>query len=238
VNLASGRHQTDVDDVTPVIPPDDPGSDSWWSLAGTRPDRLALRLAVAALGVGIVGGVATACLALLFGATDVSPAARILAIELPLVLVAMIGWRLVAATGHLGSPPSGQLLGWVAVASVVLIAVVQGWSAIGGLDDDITATARAAVAVMVYGAVYGLMPAVAATVVLVPALLLLRASRVRIALPYVQVLLTEFAMVVTVAFALWVTTEPRMHIVTGMATALAGTGAALTARWCLVDRRA
>ncbi len=57
--------------------------DARWSLAGTRPRQLALRFAAAAIGVGVVGGMMTAGLSALFAASDVSPAARFLAIGLP-----------------------------------------------------------------------------------------------------------------------------------------------------------
>ncbi len=230
--------QADVDDVTAVIAPDGSESDSGWSLAGTQPRRLAARLAAAALGVGVVGGMMVACLSVVFGATDVSPVARILAIAVPLVLVTMIAWRLAAVAGLVGSSPSGRWLAGVAVVGVVLTAVVQGWPEAGALGDDIAHNAGVALAVLFYGAAFGTAAAVAGIVVGIPALLLLRSSRVWIPLPTAQVLLTAFAMAVTVVFALWVTGDLRTEIVTGMATALAGTGAVLTARWCLVDRQA
>jgi hypothetical protein len=228
----------DVDDATAVIGADGHGPDSRWSLAGTRPTRLASRLAAAALGVGVVGGMLIACLSVLFGATDVSPAARVLAIAVPVVLVVLIGWRLAAVTGLVRSSPSGRLLAWVAVAGVVLTAVVQGGPEVGALGDDIAHNAGVALAVLFYGAAFGMAAAVAGIVLGVPVLLLLRASRVWIPLPTAQVLLTAFAMAVTAVFALWVTRDLHTEIVTGMAVALAGVGAVLTARWCLVDRQA
>ena len=217
---------------------DNSGLGPRWSLAETEPKRLVFRLATAALAVGIVGGIATALLSILFGAADVSPAARILAIGLPLVLITAIGWRLAADAGLIQSAPSGRWIAGAAAASVVLIAAVQGWSGNGGLDDGIAGTALVALAAVLYGTVFGLMPAVAIIVVLVPTLLLLRASRVRIALPSAQLLLTAIAMAVAAVFVLWVTAELHTEIVTGMAVALAGTGTVLTARWGLVDRQA
>jgi hypothetical protein len=217
-----------------------PGSStgSPWSLAGTRPQQLASRLAVAALAVGALGGMATACLTLLFGAAEVLPAARILAVALPLVLVALIGWRLVAATGQVRPAPSSGWIAGVGAVGVALIAVVQGWPLVGELNDDLGSSASAALAVVLYGTLFGLMAAAAAIVILVPAVLALRASRVRITLPGAQVLLTVVAMAVAAVFALLVTSEMDTPVLTGTAAALAGTGAVLTARWTLVDRQA
>lgn len=235
MSYAAGGHTTEA---TPGSLPDGSDPPRPWSLAGTPPARLAARLTGAAAGVGVVGGMATACLAVLFAASDVLPAARLLAIGLPLVLVALIGWRWAQVTGHAGPAPSNRWIAAVAAAGVVLTAVAQGWSEIGGLDDDITHNAGVALAVVLYGAAAGLMPAVAAIVVTVPTLLLLRASRMPITLPAVQVVLTVLAMAVTAVFALWVTGEMDTRILTGTAAAIAGTGATLTARWALVDRQA
>lgn len=232
---ASAGHAADA---TPGTLPDGSKPTRPWSLAGTSPARLAARLTGAAVGVGVVGGMATACLAVLFAASDVPPAARMLAIGLPLVLIALIGWRLAHATGHVGRAPSNRWIAAVAAAGIVLTAVAQGWPEIGGLDDDIAHNAGVALAVALYGAAAGLMPAVAAIVVTVPALLLLRAFRTRITLPSVQVLLTVLAMTVTAVFALWATGAMDTRILTGTAAAIAGTGATLTARWALVDRQA
>lgn len=209
--------------------------DVQWSLAGTRPAQLALRLTGAALGAGIVGGVVTAWLSALFGSIDVSPVARVLLVGLPVVLVAMIGWRLVAVARRAGSPPSGWWLGGVAVAGIALIMAAQAWpeaqefeaSALGG-----------ALLFALFGAVYGMVPAAVTIVVLVPVLLLLRVSRVRVPLVAAQVLLTVVAIAVTAVFAQWVAASLGSGIVTGVAAALAGMGAVLTAPWCLVNRQA
>ena len=42
----SSRSQTDVDDVTPVIPPDGPGPELRWSLAGRNRKALRRRLRI------------------------------------------------------------------------------------------------------------------------------------------------------------------------------------------------
>lgn len=224
-------------DTAPGRRPGGADPDRAWTLAGTRPVPLALRTAVAALGVGVVGGMATAGLAVLFAGLEVSPAARLLAVVLPLVLVAMIGWRLTAAGDPAGSTSSGPWLASSAAVGVVLTAVVQAWPEIGGLGDSVLDTVRVFSGVMLYGALFGVMTAAAAVAVLVPALLLLRASRVRVTLPGAQLLLTALPVVVAAASALWVTGELDAEIVTGTAAALAGTGAVLTARWVLVDPR-
>ncbi len=230
-------------DVAPGQVPDT-GAGSPWSLGRTHPARLASRLAGAALATGIVGGILTAWLNVAFAATDVAPAARVLAGGLPLVLAALIGWRLAQAAGLVESAPSARCLAAVAVAGVAVTAGVQGWPEIGALDDDPAHNAGVALAVTFYGAVLGLMPAVGAIVVLLPIVLLLRASRAPISLPGAQLLLTVPAVALTAVFALWVTRElwvtgePDTAILAGTAAALAGTGAVLTARWALADRPA
>ncbi len=231
---ADGRGTTDT---APGRRPDGTDPDRAWTLAGTRPVPLALRTAIAALGVGVVGGMATGGLTALFGGLEDSSAARLLAVVLPLVLVAMIGWRLTAAGDPVGSTSSGLWLASSAAVGVVLLAVVQAWSEIGGLGDSVLDTVRVFSGVMLYGALFGAMTAAAAVAVLVPVLLLLRASRVRTTLRGAQLLLTALPVVVTAASALWVTGELDAGIVTGTAAALAGTGAALTAGWVLVDPR-
>ncbi len=224
-------------DTAPGRRPDDAGPGRAWTLAGTRPVQLAFRVAIAALGIGIVGGMATAGLAVLFGGLEVSSAARLLAVVLPLVLVAMIGWRLTAAGDPVGSTSSGLWLASTAAVGVVLLAVVQAWPEIGGLGDSVLHTTRLFAGVMLYGALFGSMTAAAAVAVLVPVLLLLRAARVRITLRGAQLLLTALPMVATAAAALLVTGELDAEIVTGTAAALAGAGAVLTANWVLVDPR-
>jgi uncharacterized membrane protein len=194
-----------------------------------EPRRLAWRLAAGALVTGVVGGMATALLALLFAASDVSPGARSLAIAVPVGLMAMIGWRLAGVTGHARSAPSAGWLGWLATAGVALIVVVQAWPTTGEIDD-ISVTASGALALALYGAAYGLIPALAAIAVLGLVVLLLPSWRAWIARPSAQVPLTVLSMAVTAAFSLWVTTEMGTESVAGMAAALAGTGVALTAR--------
>ncbi|WNV89759.1 hypothetical protein [Umezawaea sp. Da 62-37] len=221
MSLTSGESRTD--DAPPLR----------WSLIATHPVPLALRLTAAALGVGAVGGMVVACLAALFGAHDISLPSQVTAVGLPLVLVAMIGWRLAAVTDR-RSPP-GKRFAQVTAVSVVLIAAVQAWPEFDW--DSAPGAGLMLIWLLLFGAAYGLVPAVVAAAVLVPAALLLRAARAPISLRSAQVWLTAFAMLVTGAFALWVTTGMNAGIVTVMATALAGTGAVLTARWCLVDRR-
>ncbi|MEO6082205.1 MAG: hypothetical protein ABIQ18_03780 [Umezawaea sp.] len=213
------------------------GPESQWSLAGTRPPQLALRVVGAALGVGVVGGVVTAWLAVLYGAGDVSHVSFGLMIAFPVVLLGMIAWRLAADAGRTGPPPSGWWLGWLAVAGFVLVVFVQGVPQVDGTGEDIARNAAGALLVALFGAAFGAVPAVVSIVVLVPALLLLRAAGVRVPLVAAEVLLTVFAMVVTAVFAQLVFPSLDAGIVSGTATALAGTGAVLTARWCLVDRR-
>ncbi|MFI5936815.1 hypothetical protein [Actinoplanes sp. NPDC051494] len=203
-----------------------------WTLTDARPGPLALRLTAAALAVGAAGGVVTATLSVLFGATETTPTARILAIGLPFILFALIAWRLAAPT-----TASGRWLTGATVAGVTLTAVAQGWTEMGGLDVDLIGSAALIFFVALYGAAFGLAPAVLVLAVVVPALLLLRTTRVRVTLPSAQLLLTTFAMAVTAVFALWITTEMNTAIITGLAAALAGAGAVRTARWAMAGRR-
>jgi hypothetical protein len=227
-------HATAVDDVTMVFPPE-----TRWSLTSTRPARLVVRLIAAALGVAIAGGTATACLVLSFGATDVSPVARILAMVLPLALLAMIILRLAAAYGRVSASPSNRWLAWTAAASAVVTAAIQIWPEADWSRNGVAGLARGIVATIFYGTLFGLVPAAASLTILIPALLLLRASGTGMNLATAQVLLTAVAIAVTAAYAVFLAgVDTGSGIVTGMATALAGTGALLTARWCLVDRHA
>ncbi|MCS7478394.1 hypothetical protein ACFFQW_09960 [Umezawaea endophytica] len=205
-----------------------------WSLAAVRPGPLASRIATAALAVGIVGGMISAYLAVLFAAATATPVARVLALGLPLVLVAMIGWRLAAVTDD-GAPRSGKVLVWTAYAAVGLIAVAQAWAEIDGFHLD--GVFRGTLGASLYGILFGLMPAAVAAIVLIPTALALHAARSRISLRAAQVGLTVVAMLVTGAFDLWATADMHSGNVTGMAAALAGTGVALTGRWCLVGTR-
>jgi hypothetical protein len=214
------------------------GPEPQWSLERTRPAQLALRISGAALGVGVVGGVVTAWLAVLYGEGDVSPVSFGLMILFPVVLLGVIVWRLAADAGRGGPPPSGWWLGCLAVAGFVLVVLVQGMPQVDSIGEDITGNAGGALLVALFGAVYGVVTAVMSIVVLVPALLVLRAAGVRVPLVAAEVLLTVFAMVATAVFAQLIFPALGAGIVSGTATALAGTGAVLTARWCLVDRRA
>jgi hypothetical protein len=211
------------------------GLGSHWSLAGTRPAQLTLRIFGAASGVGVVGGMVTAWLAVLYGSGTVSPVSFGLMIVYPAMLLGVIVRRLAADAGRGGPPPSGWWLGWAVVAGLVLVAVVQGVPQMDGMD--IAREAAGSLLIALFGSFYGVVPAVASTVVLVPALLLLRALRVRVPLVAAEILLTVLAMVVTAVFARWVLPSLDAEIVSGTAAAFAGTGAVLTARWCLVNRR-
>ena len=197
--------------------------------------RLALRFAAATLGVGIVGGAVTAGLYVLHDLAD-SPAGRFLAVGLPVLLIALTGWRLAGVGGLVGSVPDGRWLGGIAAAGVVLTAVVLGGSDAGGFADDVVHNLGVTALVLFLGALFGAAPALAVILVGVPALLVL--GRGRIARPAAQVALTLFAMAVTGGFALWIAPELRAEVVVGVAVALAGTGAALTARWTLAGREA
>jgi hypothetical protein len=197
-----------------------------WSLAGTRAVRLASRLVAAALGIGVVGGMVMACLFVVFKAAG-STVTTALAIGLPLVLTTMIGWRL--ATG------SSRRLGWIAGTGVLVLVLVQGFPHAGEFVGDIAHNAGVTL-VAVLGGILGIAPALAAVVVLVPVLLALRSARAPISLTFAQILVTGVAMAVTGAFSLWMELG-RVGLV-GVAVALGGTGAVITARWSLVDRRA
>jgi hypothetical protein len=193
----------------------------------------AVRLVTAALSVGLVGGIATAGLATSFGSTGISPAARVLAIGTPLVLLVLIGRRLAT-----GAVPADGWLGGTALVSVVVTALVQAWPELGALGDDPTGNAVVALGVVLYGAAFGLAVSLVAIVMGVPVVVLLRASRIRLNVQATQLVMTVVAMAVTAPFVLWVTTALNAGIVTGLATALAGTGAVITGRWCLVGRTA
>jgi hypothetical protein len=197
-----------------------------WSLAGPGAARLALRLMVAALGVGVVGGMVMACLTVLFE-PPISPASLVLVIGLSLVLTLMIGWRL--ATG------SNRWLGRVAGVGVLVVAVVQGWSEVGEFFDGFVHNAGVTVLLVVFGAAYGVGPAFVTVVVLLPVLFLLRFSRVRVSLVSAQILVTVVAMVVAAAFTLWI--DMSGWGLVWLAGALAGTGAVISSPWCLVGRR-
>ncbi|GIJ51710.1 hypothetical protein Val02_85960 [Virgisporangium aliadipatigenens] len=194
---------------------------------------LACRLSVAALGMGVVGGVATAALALSFGATGVSPVARILVTGLPLVLLVLIGRRLAADT-----VASDRWLGGTAVVGVVVTALVQAWPELGAFDDDPLSSSVATLGIMFYGGLFGLAVSLVAIVVGVPVILLLRGSRIRLSLTATHVVMTAVAMAVAAPFVYWVTDAMNAGIVTGMSTTLVGAGAAIVGQWCLMDRPA
>ena len=207
---------------------------TYWSPASVQPGPLAARIASAALVVGIVGGAASVCLAVLFAATTPTPVARVLALGLPLVLVVLISRRLSAVTDG-EAHRSGRWLLWTAGAAFVLVAAAQGWAALDGFD--LGSAIKGTAAVVFFGALFGLVPATAAAVVLISAVLALRAARSRMSLRSAQVGLTAVAALVAAAFDLWAAVGVHGGSATGMTAALAGTGAALTARWCLEGRR-
>lgn len=186
--------------------------------------RLAGRFALTALAIGVVGGAVTAALTVLFENTD-SPAGAVLAVGLPVLLVALIGWRLAGIRGVLRAP-DGPWLAGIAALSVVVTVVVLGIGQAEEFADDVPHNLGVTLLVLGYGAVVGALPAVAVIVVGVPVLLLVRAVRSDVAL-------TLTAMAVTCAFALRVGPDLGTGVVVGLATALAGAGAAFTARWTL-----
>ncbi len=217
-----------------------------WRLAGIPPRRLLGRLGVATLCVGVTAGASTAVLAVLLGAFDVSLAARVLAVQVPIVLAGMIAQRLAAYPAQLG-----RRLVWAALAGVVLIAAAQAWPEVGtftadvrhatvsgGLIEYATRIGGQALAVSLLGALFGLMAATATFLVLAPTLMLMRTAHVRIGPRATTALATVVTLAVTTAFALPVTASVDAGLVTGVAAALAGAGAVVAAPWFLAPREA
>ncbi len=217
-----------------------------WRLAEIPPRRLIGRLGVATLCVGVAGGASTAVLAVLLGASDVSLAARLLAVEVPIVLAGMIAQRLAAYPA-----PLGRRLVWAAVTGVVLIAAAQAWPEVGTFAGDVrhatvngelseyaARTGGQALAVSLLGALFGMMAATATLLLLAPTLMLMRAADARIGPRATTALATVVTLAVTTAFALPVTASVDAGLVTGVAAALAGAGAVVAAPWFLAPREA
>ncbi|HWS36364.1 MAG TPA: hypothetical protein VN408_26975 [Actinoplanes sp.] len=177
------------------------------------------RLTAAALATGVVGGTCTAGLALIMGGADVVPAAAFLAYVVPVLLVALIGWRLVA-----GSAPPVRWIAGATAAGTLLITAVQVLPHLDFRPGDAGQIGEAATAAVIYGSLYGLIAAGGAIVILVPIVL-----AVRTAIPWsaVRMLITLAVMIGTGMFAFLVTGALGDPAPTGMAVALAGAGAVL-----------
>jgi hypothetical protein len=145
----------------------------------------------------------------------------------------MIGWRLATAGRPGGATPPGALLGATAVAGPVLAVLVQLGPGLN-VSDGVVDTATAVFGVVLYGAAFGLVVAVALVLVIVPPLLLLlRVLWGRIGLRAAQTLLTVLAMAATAPCVHLVTTAFQAGEVTGLVTTFIGSGAVHTSRWCL-----
>ncbi|SDT21024.1 hypothetical protein [Actinoplanes derwentensis] len=178
------------------------------------------RLAGVALVTGVLGGTATGALAVTMGGTDVVPAAFTLAIAVPVLLVALIGWRLLAT----GPAPAGRWIAAVAALGVLLITAVQTIPHLDFRAGDGAQVAEAAAAGAFYGSLFGLIAAAGAIVLLVPVVL---ALRTRVSGSAMRALVTVAVLVGTAVFAYLVTDAMGVPVLTGMAAALAGTGALL-----------
>jgi hypothetical protein len=114
---------------------------------------------------------------------------------------------------------------------MLAICGAQAGPDLGWPPSDLSGYAPVLIIGAFVGTVFGLIPAVVSLAVLVPALLLLRPQ---LSPAGGQTLVTAVPMVVTAAFAaLFTSLETGAEILIGMSTALAGTGAALSARWIL-----
>ncbi len=179
------------------------------------------RMAAAAVATGMIGGTATATLAVTMGGADTVPAALALAVVVPVLLGALIAWRLTA------DGPGDRWLAAAAALGVLLITVVQVAPHLDFRPGDGAQILEAATIAVVFGSLYGLIAAVAAIVLLVPAVLVLRH---RISRPRLRVMVTAVVMTGTAVFAYLVTDAMQAPALTGMATALAGVGAVIGTR--------
>ncbi|WP_430791830.1 hypothetical protein [Actinoplanes sp. G11-F43] len=179
------------------------------------------RMAAAAVATGMIGGTATATLAVTMGGADTVPAALALAVVVPVLLGALIAWRLTA------DGPGDRWLAAAAALGVLLITVVQVALHLDFRPGDGAQILEAATIAVVFGSLYGLIAAVAAIVLLVPAVLVLRH---RISRPRLRVMVTAVVMTGAAVFAYLVTDAMQAPALTGMATALAGVGAVIGTR--------
>lgn len=179
------------------------------------------RMAGAALATGVLGGSATAVLTIVMAADGATPFAQGLAIAVPVLLAALIGRDLRAAA------PADRWLAVAAAAGCALITAVQVVPLAGFRAGDWAELGMLAVAAAIYGSLFGLMAALVAIVVMVPVVLVLRD---RIGRAPLRLLVTVIVTGGTAAFAYLVTADMGAPVVTGMAAALAGTGAALGTR--------
>ena len=213
------------------------------TLAGLRPGQLVARTAAAGVLTGVLGGTATAWLAVLtWGATG-SAAGRALVVLLAVGLGVTAAWQLAATAGHAERAPSARWTATAAGLGLLLVTVVVAtwpdlWS--GQALDDPAHVLGVVVGVSLLGATYGLVPAALLLLTAVPALLLLRARRARTTLLEGQLLLTLLAAGLTAAFAV-VLAGSDLAVpaeVCSAAVALAAAGAALAAPHLLDGREA
>jgi hypothetical protein len=182
----------------------------------------AIRFSGSVLGAGVVGGMVTAALAVLF-LLEPSPVAHVLAYAAPAVLLALVGWRIAASTGLAARAPSDRLLVGAAGVSVAVIALLQGLTEIDGVTPgDVGQGLGVILFAVILGGLYGLFPAVAIVLAGLPAVLWLPRTAALI-------VVTALAMAAAAGFALLVGAELNTGIVTGLAAALAGIAAVLTA---------
>ncbi|GAB7052310.1 hypothetical protein [Catenuloplanes indicus] len=197
-----------------------------WNVATVRPGLLAGRITAAALLVGGIGG-ATAVLLIPVYAAPVTPAGGVLAVGVPVLLVALIVWRIAAETGRALTAPPTHWIAWGIPAAVLLIMLAQmaPWLA----DADWQGVTEMP-AVLFTGALIGWVAAAAALVVVVPLVLLLRAFRARIGLLATQLTMTVFAAAATAAGTLAVTADIDGDAAAGVLAAITATVAAFAAR--------
>ncbi|GAA0253129.1 hypothetical protein [Cryptosporangium japonicum] len=187
-----------------------------------------MRFTAAALVTGLIGGAVTAAFWALVEVAE-SPAEQVLAVTLPVFLAGLIGWRLAGAGRAPGAAPGAWRLGALAAAGAATIAAALGAPQVDAVTGDLVHNLGVLLLVLFVGAVLGVVPAVAVALVGTVALRPLR----RAPLPVAQLTLTLVAMAVTAGFALWAAPQPRSALVLGLATTLAGLGAALLTPWAL-----
>jgi hypothetical protein len=140
---------------------------------------------------------------------------------------------------------------WTTVGGFVLMAVAQAWPeggsfagdaryavVSGGFGEFAARVGGQGLAMSALGALFGLMTAAIDFLVLALVLTLLRVTRAGIGLRATTALVTVVTLMVTTTSTVLVTGTVDARPVTGMAAALAGVGAVITARWLLAPRQA
>ena len=215
--------------------------------AEVRSPGWAVRLIGAASGTGIVVGVTLAVLYVLFVATDAIAAARILLVAVPVALIALVGWRLVADMRGVGRAPANRWLVAAAATGAALLVAVQvlprpvGSEALdlaGYVTTDLPLTLQRVLGVLALGTYAGLFPGLATGLLMIAVTYVLKWSRVqvRITVARAQLLLAVVAMVVTAVLAATLMSALDAAMLAFLAVALAGAGAVLTSRWVVTGR--